>query len=174
MTELLHLSRLVAVAILLNLVCACGHAPPTIEDKNHDDASEPAKQDGKVAQQEKPCDLSGYRAIREVHFAQRAIVLMAKPVYPPEALRNGEGGQVNVDVVIRRDGSVVAACPLNGPASLQPAAQKAALACKFKENFARGSPVKHEYQRDVITFFFIPNQSERVDEKHYIVVRPTK
>jgi hypothetical protein len=117
--------------------------------------------------------LSGYHAVREVHFAQRAIVLIAKPIYPSEALRNGERGAVNVDIIIDRDGNVVAACPLNGSASLQLVARKAALACKFKKNFARDVPAQHEYQRDVITYLFVPSRSEKVDEAHYIVVRPT-
>lgn len=150
-------------------ICACGQG-------NKGSRAE-ARSDGQqipAADAPKGCDLSGYNALREVHFVQRSIVLIAKPLYPPEALKEGQGGSVNVDIVINRDGNVIAACALNGPASLQPAAQKAALSCKFKKYFGRSAPTKHEYQRDVLTYLFVPSESEKVDEGHYIVVRPSK
>ena len=159
-------TRSFTAALLLMAICACRQVERGA-GSGGDNQPSPA------AEQPRGCDLSGYNAHREVHFAQRAIVLIAKPVYPPEALRNGHGGSVNVDIVVNRDGSVIAACALNGPVLLQPAAQKAALSCKFKKHFGRGAPTKHAYQRDVITYLFIANQSERAEEGRYIVVRPS-
>ena len=161
-------TRSFTAALLLMAICACGQEK---RGERADAAGD--SQPTTAAEHPTGCDLSGYNALREVDFAQRAIVLIAKPPYPPEALRNGQGGSVNVDIVINRDGNVIAACALNGPALLQPAAQKAALSCKFKKYFGRTAPAKHEYQRDVITYLFVPSQSEKADESHYIVVRPS-
>lgn len=163
-----------AVAIFVVVTTACGQG-------GRDAATSGApKNEGSTAMGQRvgagpdPCDLTKYRAIREVHFAQRSIVLIGRPVYPPEALKAGQGGIVNVDIVIDRDGNVHDACALSGPPSLQMSAQKAAFACKFKKNFGRPQSVKHQYQRDVITYLFVPSQSEKVDELHYIVVRPPR
>ena len=163
------MNRSLVASLLLMCCCACGQG-----DKDKRARGQGEAQQTPTVDAPKTCDLSGYNAMREVHFAQTSIVLIAKPLYPPEALRNGQGGSVNVDIVINRDGNVSAACALNGPASLQPAAQKAALSCKFKKYFGRAAPTKHEYQRDVITYLFVPSESEKVDEGHYIVVRPSK
>ncbi|MCZ2075082.1 MAG: energy transducer TonB [Bryobacterales bacterium] len=151
--------------------CGQGSREHTTSRAQRNDQS--TAKDQKLDTSQNTCDLSEYRATRQVHFAQRSIVLIAKPVYPPEALKAGEGGIVNVDIVIDRDGTVQDACALNGPPALQLSAQKAALACKFKKNFGRTAPVKHQYQRDVITYLFVPTHSEKVDELHYIVIRPS-
>ena len=52
-----------------------------------------------------------------------------------------------MDIVINRDGKVIAVCALNGPALLDPAAQKPELSCEFKKHFGRSAPAKHVCQR---------------------------
>jgi hypothetical protein len=163
---------LIVVICILMFLSACSRNRSSEGQKQIEAPSIEAQTKGKAAVTD--CDLDKYKAIREVHFAQRSIILMAKPTYPPEALKTGDEGSVNVDIIIDRDGNVIEACAINGPVMLRGAAQKAALACKFKRNFGKDAPARNQYQRDIITYLFVSSESRQVDEAHYIVVRPPK
>ena len=120
------------------------------------------------------CDIDQYQAPRVTHFVQGAIIRIGRPSYPPDALKRSVEGQVNVDILIDREGTVVKACALDGPPELRKAAEIGALSCKFKENFGLAKPGPRPYQRDVISYLFVADPRRQVDEGHSIVVRPEK
>ena len=163
------MTRLLSAGFLAIMFLACGRGSDSEVEKQ---TPSPSGAQTATKPPTTACSLDKHKAIREVHFAQRAMTLMAKPTYPAEALENGDEGVVNVDMIIDRDGNVVEACPLSGPSSLRSAAQKAALACKFKSNFGLDEPARNQYRRDLITYLFVPSASRQVDETHHIVVRP--
>jgi|GEM_PF-1808146 len=118
------------------------------------------------------CNVEKYGAIREVHLAQKNMILKALPIYPAEALQLGIDGSVNVEVVIDRSGVVLEACPVNGPSELRSAARSAALQCRFRKNFGLDKPARNLYRRDIVTYRFVRSTTEQLDTEHYLVVRP--
>jgi TonB family protein len=97
---------------------------------------------------------------------------LAKPIYPVEAAREGIEGAVNVRILVDQTGSVVRTCVLNGPEPLRKAAERAALACRFKRNFGSPGPLRGGYRTDTLAYLFVLDRARKVDEIHYIVIRP--
>jgi Gram-negative bacterial TonB protein C-terminal len=119
------------------------------------------------------CDIDTYPALIETHFVQRTMVTLAKPSYPTEALKSGIQGSVPVAILVDKTGTVVKACAADGPELLRAAAEKGALACKFKKNFGGIGPGRTPYRRDTLPYLFVLDPNKKVDEIHNIVVRPT-
>ncbi len=72
---------------------------------------------------------------------EKLLVHRVEPVYPPEARKDNLQGVIALDIVIGRDGSVIAMHPLNGPDLLARAAMDALRWWKFDPYRINGEPV---------------------------------
>jgi TonB family protein len=72
---------------------------------------------------------------------EKLLVHRVEPVYPPEARKENLQGIIALDIVVGRDGSVIAIHPLNGPDLLARAAMDALRWWKFEPYRMNGEPV---------------------------------
>ena len=72
---------------------------------------------------------------------EKLLVHRVEPVYPPEARKENLQGIIALDIVVGRDGSVIAMHPLNGPDLLARAAMDALRWWKFEPYRINGEPV---------------------------------
>ena len=72
---------------------------------------------------------------------ERLLVHRVEPVYPPDARKENLQGIIALDIVVGRDGSVIAMHPLNGPDVLARAAMDALRWWKFEPYRMNGEPV---------------------------------
>lgn len=75
---------------------------------------------------------------------EKLLVHRVEPVYPPEARKENLQGIIALDIVVGRDGSVIAMHPLNGPDLLATAAMDALRWWKFEPYRMNGEPVAVE------------------------------
>jgi TonB family protein len=101
------------------------------------------------------CDVSEYDAVWESHFAQRNLLKRVKASYPAEAVDQGIAGEVQVTIVVDRQGSVVKACAKTGPDILRRAAEEAARQWTFKRDFGHEPGGGRRYTVDGIAFDFV-------------------
>lgn len=79
-------------------------------------------------------------------------VSLPKPAYPKEAMTEGIGGSVSVQVLIDTDGKVLSASAVSGDKLLRPSAEIAARNARFSPTLLSGQPVKVS---GVITYNFV-------------------
>lgn len=72
---------------------------------------------------------------------EKLLVHRVEPVYPPDARKENLQGIIALDIVVGRDGSVIAMHPLNGPDLLARAAMDALRWWKFEPYRMNGEPV---------------------------------
>ena len=72
---------------------------------------------------------------------EKLLVHRVEPVYPPQARKENLQGIIALDIVVGRDGSVIAIHPLNGPDLLARAAMDALRWWKFEPYRINGEPV---------------------------------
>lgn len=92
-------------------------------------------QNGSAADADKP------RAQVPAEVMEKLLVHRVEPVYPPEARKENLQGIIALDIVVSRDGSVIAMHPLNGPDVLARAAMDALRWWKFEPYRMNGEPV---------------------------------
>lgn len=102
----------------------------------------------KNIEKEEQCDFSSYKPITVSHYVQYAVVSKVKPEYPEEAVRGNVQGEIQVRIIVDKNGNVVAACALNGNKILREASEKAAKQWKFKDEGRK------YYVRAQISFLF--------------------
>jgi len=90
---------------------------------------------GPTADADKP------RAQVSAEVMEKLLVHRVEPVYPPEARKENLQGIIALDIVVGRDGSVIAMRPLNGPDLLAQAAMDALRWWKFEPYRMNGEPV---------------------------------
>lgn len=150
--------------ILLYLVILCSCGTQTNPQKSHPTfAADPPFS-------HVDCDIDHYGAIREVHLVSRALVVLAKPTYPQEAVKKRIEGQVFVKILVDPSGAVIRACGDGNPI-LSRAAERAALACKFKKNFGWPDAQKG-FRVDSLAYLFTFQSPTSEEVKHFIVIRP--
>ncbi|HKF04071.1 MAG TPA: energy transducer TonB [Candidatus Sulfotelmatobacter sp.] len=93
---------------------------------------------GSSAEADKP------RAQVPAEVMEKLLVHRVEPVYPPEARKENLQGIIALDIVVGRDGSVIAMHPLNGPDVLARAAMDALRWWKFEPYRMNGEPVAVE------------------------------
>ena len=81
------------------------------------------------------------RAQVPAEVMEELLVHRVEPVYPPEARKENLQGILALDIVVGRDGSVIAMHPLNGPDVLARAAMDALRWWKFEPYRINGEPV---------------------------------
>jgi protein TonB len=81
------------------------------------------------------------RAQVPAEVMEKLLVHRVEPVYPPEARKENLQGIIALDIVVGRDGSVIAMHPLNGPDLLARAAMDALRWWKFEPYRMNGEPV---------------------------------
>lgn len=72
---------------------------------------------------------------------EKLLVHRVEPVYPPDARKENLQGIIALDIVVDRNGSVIAVHPLNGPDRLARAAMDALRWWKFEPYRMNGEPV---------------------------------
>src|SRR5678816_1755321 len=78
----------------------------------------------------KKCDFSTYNPVRLSHFIPGAVVRNVLPEYPVEAVKSGVEGEIQVEILVKDDGTVEKSCSSAiGP--LGTAAESAALQWMF-------------------------------------------
>ena len=81
------------------------------------------------------------RAQVPAEVMEQLLVHRVEPVYPPDARKENLQGIIALDIVVGRDGSVIAMHPLNGPDLLARAAMDALRWWKFEPYRVNGEPV---------------------------------
>lgn len=84
------------------------------------------------------------RAQVSAEVMEKLLVHRVEPVYPPQARKENLQGIIALDIVVGRDGSVMAIHPLNGPDLLARAAMDALRWWKFEPYRINGEPVAVE------------------------------
>lgn len=100
------------------------------------------------------CDFSDYNPLRISHPLVDAATKKVQPAYPNLAKAAHVGGEVEVRILVDREGEVIQACAAKGPLLLQAAAQNAAMQWEFKRNFGFTNKPKRRYVESVILFNF--------------------
>lgn len=160
--------------LLVSFLGHCGQADQTARQANVNGSragNEVSSEKAKVSTGE--CNFSAYKAIREDHFVRRALVKSTKPLYPPEAVREGIQGWINVRILVNRSGDVEKACAIDGDENLKTVSEDAALQWKFKPNFGLSSPGRNSYREDVIAFHFLLDKLEKpVSKANVVTIQP--
>jgi len=94
---------------------------------------------------------TGGRSLQIGHVLSRV-----DPAYPEDAKRQGIEGTVKLHVVVGRDGAVLSAAPISGPASLANAATSAVREWRYAQTLLGGQPV--ETEQDVVIKFRLMSQ----------------
>lgn len=100
------------------------------------------------------CDFSRYKPLIMSHVLLHSAVKKVEPDYPPIAKAAKAQGQVEVRILVDRNGGVIDACVVEGHPLLQPAAKNAALQWKFKKNFGLLRKQKQRYIEGSLFFTF--------------------
>lgn len=81
------------------------------------------------------------RAQVPAEVMEKLLVHRVEPVYPPDARKENLQGIIALDIVVGRDGSVIAMHPLNGPDLLARSAMDALRWWKFEPYRMNGDPI---------------------------------
>ena len=100
------------------------------------------------------CDFSNYNPLRISHPLVNAAIKKVQPQYPAIAKAARAEGDVEVRILVNRNGEVIEACAVEGPPLLRAAAVSAALRWRFKRNFGFTNRPKRQYVESVIGFNF--------------------
>ena len=82
---------------------------------------------------------------------------LVKPPYPQKAKAANVSGQVEVSVIVGKDGKVESAQAVSGHPLLREAAEKAALASKYSPTTIKGVPVK---VKGIIVYNFVNENTQ--------------
>jgi TonB family protein len=121
------------------------------------------------ARAQEGCDFTKFKARYVAHFVERTALNRAVPTYPDTAKTKGIAGEVQVAILINKDGQVERACPLipaeaNPPdSSLVAAAKLAALQWTFPRNFGfpENQRIHFDYVKGMLKFRFVSHGSDQ-------------
>lgn len=102
---------------------------------------------------EAACDFSAYKPLVVSH-APIDVIKRVEPQYTDDARLSRAHGQVQVKIIVDREGRVVDACVTHGHPLLREAAKQAALEWRFEKNFGFISRLKRKYIQSWIVFNF--------------------
>jgi TonB family protein len=125
--------------LLFSIIVVCGLGVPSL---------------CKVQAPEPECDFSSYKPLIISHALLNAVVKRVEPKYPGLARVSRADGNVQVKILVERDGNVVEACVVDGHPLLRESARQAALEWKFKRNFGFTNRPKRKYIQSFIVFTF--------------------
>lgn len=105
--------------------------------------------------EEYKCNFSNYKPLIISHPLTNAVIKKVEPNYSLAAKAVKAQGEVEVKIIVDKQGNVVDACVVQGHPLLSEAAQKAALQWKFKKNFGLTGKQKKRYIQASLFFNFV-------------------
>lgn len=102
------------------------------------------------------CDFSAYRPLVFDHALYNVAIEKVEPKYPAAGKALRVSGEVNVKILVNREGRVVRACAVSGHPILRATSEAAARKWLFKTNFGLSSRLRKKYIQSFIVFVFRP------------------